>query len=167
MSVLGTHIFVGPLELVQGVLNFLCVFCLMLFCFVFFQTTGSEPLVLDCDLALTAFCLWNLDFWLSDSVFFRTCLLGSYLFRICNSGTFNLELFTTFVFWFSGFDLVITFELEASGSEQEAVLTFSYSDTKWVFRFSLSEQGFRITSLELPLMRQNPKLILKIINFND
>jgi len=30
----------------------------------------------------------------------------------------------TFVSWLSGFDLVITFELEASGSEQEAVLTF-------------------------------------------
>jgi len=57
MSVLGTHIFVGPLGLVQGVLNFLCVLCLKLSCLVFFQTSGSEPLVLDCDLALTAFCL--------------------------------------------------------------------------------------------------------------
>ena len=58
---------------------------------------------------------------------FRTCLLGSDLFRICNSGAFDLELFMTFVSRFSGFDLVITFELEASGSEQEVVLTFSNS----------------------------------------
>jgi len=56
--------------------------------------------------------------------------LGSDLFRICNFGAFDLELFMTFVSWFSGFDLVITFELEASGSEQEVVLTFSDSDTK-------------------------------------
>ena len=83
MFVLGTHIFVGPLGLVQGVLNFLCVLCLKLSCFVFFQTLGSEPLVLDFDLALTAFD--------------RTCLLGSDLFRICNSGAFDSELFITFV----------------------------------------------------------------------
>jgi len=44
------------LGLVQGVLNFLCVFCLKLSCLVFFQTLGSEPLVLDWDVALTAFC---------------------------------------------------------------------------------------------------------------
>jgi len=50
--------------------------------------------------------------------------LGYDLFRICNSGAFDLELFMTFVFWFLGFDLVITFELETSGFEQEAVLTF-------------------------------------------
>jgi len=57
MYFLGTHIFVGPLGLVQGVLNFLCVLCLKLSCLVFFQTSGSQPLVLDCDLALTAFFL--------------------------------------------------------------------------------------------------------------
>jgi len=56
--------------------------------------------------------------------------LGSDLFRIYNSGAFDLDLFMIFVSWFSGFDLVITFELEASCSEQEAVLTFSDSDTK-------------------------------------
>jgi len=56
--------------------------------------------------------------------------LGSDLFRNCNFGAFDLELFMSFVSWFSGFHLVITFELEASGSEQEAVLTFSDSDTK-------------------------------------
>jgi len=61
---------------------------------------------------------------------FRTCLLDSDLFRICNYGAFDLELFITFVFWFSGFDLVITFEFEALGSKQEDVLTFSDSDTK-------------------------------------
>jgi len=113
MSVLGTHIFVGPLGLVQGVLNFLCVLCLNLFCLVFFRTSGSEPLVLDCDVAQTAFFLFSLD-----SIFFRTYLLGSDLFKICNSRAFDLELFMTFVSWFSGFDLVITFELEASSSEQ-------------------------------------------------
>jgi len=56
--------------------------------------------------------------------------MGSDLLRVCNSGAFDSELFITFVSWFSGFDLVISFELETSGSEQEAVLTFSDSDTK-------------------------------------
>ena len=67
----------------------------------------------------------------------------------------------TFVFWFSSFDLVITFELEALGSEWEAVLTFSDSDTKWIFSPSLvlSEQGFMITSPELPHVKPIPYLL--------
>jgi len=136
----------GPLGLVLGVLNFLCVLCLKLSCFVFFQTSGSEPLVLECNSEKTASFLWNLGFWISDSVFFRTCLLGSKLFRICNFGAFYL---------------VITFELEALGFEWEAVLTFSDSDTKWIFSPSLvlSEQGFRITSPELPHVKPIPFLL--------
>jgi len=74
------------------------------------------------------------------------------LFRICNSGAFDSELFITFVTWFSGSDWVITFELEASGFEQEAVLTFSDSDKKWVFRTCLSEQGFVTARFSLYLI---------------
>ena len=71
-----------------------------------------SEIVLPCLLPEYRFITFSLRLWLSvdsflslksklltsNSVFFRTCLLGFDLFRICNSGAFDLELFKTFVF---------------------------------------------------------------------
>ena len=103
-----------------------------------FTLCSVSEIVLLCLLPDFRFRIFSLRMWLSTDSFlplksrlltFRLCFLQNLfiadLFRICNSGAFDSELFMNFVSWFSGFDLVITFELEASGSEQEAVLTFS------------------------------------------
>jgi len=73
----------GLLGLVLEVLLFFfCALCFKLSGFCSFNTLGLTPFGFESHEATFVFLLWNLGFKTIDSEFFRTCGLGSGLFRI-------------------------------------------------------------------------------------